>query len=82
MCRALAQRGLLAGGSSGSVLRAVQMSGGDIAPGETVVAIAPDMGDKYLDTVYDPDWAATYFADMPTHGATSPVVQPGSHAWT
>ncbi|SUA90576.1 2,3-diaminopropionate biosynthesis protein SbnA [Pandoraea pulmonicola] len=82
MCCALAQRGLLAGGSSGSVLRAVQMSGADIASGETVVAIAPDMGDKYLDTVYDPDWAATYFADMPTHCATSPVVQTGSPAWT
>ena len=58
MCHALAERGLLAGGSTGSVLRAVQMSSADIAAHDTVVAIAPDMGDKYLDTLYDPDWSA------------------------
>ncbi|VVD92704.1 cysteine synthase [Pandoraea fibrosis] len=60
MCRRLAARGLLAGGSTGSVLRAVQMLSVDIAASDTVVAIAPDMGDKYLDTLYDPDWAAAY----------------------
>lgn len=59
MCHALARRGLLAGGSTGSVLHAVRMSAADIAAGDAVVALAPDMGDKYLETVYDPDWAAS-----------------------
>ena len=34
-------------------------SGLAIAAGDAVVALAPDMGDKYLETVYDPDWAAS-----------------------
>ncbi|WP_287496224.1 2,3-diaminopropionate biosynthesis protein SbnA [Pandoraea sp. CB10b_02] len=81
MCHALAQRGLLAGGSSGSVLRAVQIAGADIAPDETVVAIAPDMGDKYLDTVYDAAWAATCFADAsPAPDATPPLPRTTSPA--
>ncbi|VVE86410.1 2,3-diaminopropionate biosynthesis protein SbnA [Pandoraea bronchicola] len=64
MCHMLAARGLLAGGSTGSVLQAVQMSSSAIAANDTVVAIAPDMGDKYLDTVYDPDWAAAGAGDL------------------
>lgn len=64
MCHRLAARGLLVGGSTGSVLRAVQMSAEDIAANDTVVAIAPDMGDKYLDTLYDPDWAAACADDL------------------
>ncbi|VVD99566.1 2,3-diaminopropionate biosynthesis protein SbnA [Pandoraea commovens] len=63
MCHTLARRGLLAGGSTGSVLHAVQASTADIAASDTVVAIAPDMGDKYLDTLYDGDWAAACFGD-------------------
>jgi len=64
MCHTLARRGLLAGGSTGSVLHAVQASTSDIAASDTVVAIAPDMGDKYLDTLYDGEWAAACFGDM------------------
>ncbi|VVE36007.1 2,3-diaminopropionate biosynthesis protein SbnA [Pandoraea anhela] len=79
MCRALALRGLLSGGSTGSVLRAVQMSSADIAASDTVVAIAPDMGDKYLDTIYDPEWAAAYVAGQrdasPLPGAAAHVVE-------
>ncbi|QBC30452.1 2,3-diaminopropionate biosynthesis protein SbnA [Pandoraea sp. XY-2] len=75
MCHTLAARGLLAGGSTGSVLRAVQMSSGEIAANDTVVAVAPDMGDKYLDTLYDPDWAATCIDGRPSSPCgTSPLV--------
>jgi N-(2-amino-2-carboxyethyl)-L-glutamate synthase len=56
-CRWLAQRtGLLAGGSTGTVLAAVRQRGRSIAPDSTVVAIAPDMGDRYLSSVYDDGW--------------------------
>ncbi len=72
MCHRLAARGLLAGGSTGSVLRAVQRSSADISANDTVVAIAPDMGDKYLDTLYDSDWAAVWAGDRfrAAHGAS------------
>jgi cysteine synthase A len=47
---------LLVGGSTGTVLSAIQQLATEFSPGETIVAISADLGDKYLDTVYDPDW--------------------------
>jgi cysteine synthase A len=47
---------LLVGGSTGAVLAAVQELAGEFAPGDTIVAISADLGEKYLDTVYDPTW--------------------------
>ena len=47
---------LLVGGSTGSVLAAIKQKAGEFAPGDTVVAISPDLGEKYLDTIYDPAW--------------------------
>ncbi|WP_175499867.1 MULTISPECIES: 2,3-diaminopropionate biosynthesis protein SbnA [unclassified Streptomyces] len=56
-CRWLARNtGLLAGGSTGTVLAAVRRKAASIAPGATVVAIAPDLGERYLASVYDDDW--------------------------
>jgi len=31
-------------------------------PGDTIVAISPDLGEKYLDTVYDPAWVEKVIA--------------------
>jgi 2,3-diaminopropionate biosynthesis protein SbnA len=47
---------LLIGGSTGTVLAAVEQLAPQFAPGDTIVAISADLGEKYLDTVYDPDW--------------------------
>ncbi|MEU6278937.1 2,3-diaminopropionate biosynthesis protein SbnA [Streptomyces sp. NPDC047028] len=59
MCHALArERGLLFGGSTGTVLAAVQMAAKDIPDGSIVVAISPDFGDRYLDTLYDDRWVS------------------------
>jgi N-(2-amino-2-carboxyethyl)-L-glutamate synthase len=56
-CRWLAQHtGLLAGGSTGTVLAAVRQRGASIPPDSTVVAIAPDIGERYLTSVYDDHW--------------------------
>jgi 2,3-diaminopropionate biosynthesis protein SbnA len=56
-CRWLARRtGLLAGGSTGTVVAAVRQRGASIPSDKTVVAIAPDMGDRYLNSVYDDGW--------------------------
>jgi 2,3-diaminopropionate biosynthesis protein SbnA len=51
---------LLVGGSTGSVLAAIKLMAGEFRPGETIVAISPDLGDKYLDTVYDPAWVESH----------------------
>ena len=47
---------LLVGGSTGTVLAAVQKLVPEFRFGDTIVAISADLGDKYLDTVYDPAW--------------------------
>lgn len=47
---------LLVGGSTGTVLAAVQKLAPEFRPGDTIVAISPDLGDKYMETVYDPRW--------------------------
>jgi cysteine synthase A len=53
-------RHLLVGGSTGSVLAAVQQYAPEFRDGDTIVAISPDLGEKYLDTVYDPSWVERY----------------------
>jgi 2,3-diaminopropionate biosynthesis protein SbnA len=57
MCHELVQqRGLLLGGSSGTVLQGVRMYQNKIPAGSIVVAISPDFGDRYIHTIYDEAW--------------------------
>ncbi|MGX1850782.1 2,3-diaminopropionate biosynthesis protein SbnA [Streptomyces sp. NBC_01456] len=68
MCRTLArERGLLLGGSTGTVLCAVQDSAKKIPEGSVVVAISPDFGDRYLETIYDDAWVAERWPDVVGH---------------
>jgi N-(2-amino-2-carboxyethyl)-L-glutamate synthase len=53
---------MLVGGSTGTVLAAVQQLAAEFSPGDTIVAISADLGDKYLDTVYDPEWVENVIA--------------------
>jgi cysteine synthase A len=53
---------LLVGGSTGTVLAAVQKLASEFTPGDTIVAISADLGDKYLDTVYNPVWVQNVIA--------------------
>ncbi len=56
-CRRLAARGFLFGGSTGTVVRgAEQWLARNGRHGTTAVAIAPDLGERYLDTVYRTGW--------------------------
>ncbi|KIZ19627.1 cysteine synthase [Streptomyces natalensis ATCC 27448] len=65
MCRTLAgERGLLLGGSSGTVLSAVQEKAKDIPEGSSVVALSPDFGERYLETVYDDSWVAARWPEL------------------
>ena len=51
---------LLVGGSTGSVLAAVQQLAPEFRRGDTIVAISADLGEKYLDTIYDPAWVEEF----------------------
>ncbi len=53
---------LLVGGSTGTVLAAIQQLASEFSTGETIVAISADLGEKYLDTVYNPDWVRNVIA--------------------
>ncbi len=56
-CRRMASRGFLFGGSTGTVVSgAMGWLAAHGGPGLTAVAIAPDMGERYLDTVYHDGW--------------------------
>lgn len=63
-CHQMASRGFLFGGSTGTVVSAAASwleahDAGDV----TAVAIAPDMGERYLDSVYSPSWLLDHFGD-------------------
>lgn len=64
MCHLLAKQGLLLGGSSGTVLSGVRQYADCIPAGSSVVAISPDMGDRYLETIYNPEWVAKHFPNV------------------
>jgi cysteine synthase A len=56
-CHELARRGFLFGGSTGTVVSgATSWLAEHDADGLTAVAIAPDLGERYLDTVYQTNW--------------------------
>lgn len=58
-CRLLAAReGLLLGGSSGAAVFIALAVAKQLGGGHNVVAIAPDGGDRYLETIYDDQWMA------------------------
>lgn len=56
-CRLLAtEEGMLLGGSSGAAVFVALRVAQALGPDANVVAIAPDGGDRYLDTIYDDAW--------------------------
>ncbi|WP_371875238.1 2,3-diaminopropionate biosynthesis protein SbnB [Pseudomonas amygdali] len=62
MCRILARsKGLLVGGSTATVIAAVHAWRERIEPGSVVVALSPDWGERYLDTLYDDQWVEQRF---------------------
>jgi N-(2-amino-2-carboxyethyl)-L-glutamate synthase len=65
-CHRLARHGFLFGGSTGTVVSgAMAWLDRQHAQELTAVAIAPDLGERYLDTVYQTHWVEELFgADM------------------
>jgi cysteine synthase A len=65
MCRRLvAREAVLAGGSSGAVVAALEKIGGELAPGSNCAVILPDSGERYLETVYSDAWVERNFGDV------------------
>lgn len=54
--RLLEKTGLLLGGSTGSVISGLSKYKKNITPDSLIVAISPDMGERYIDTVYNKSW--------------------------
>ncbi|BDV36375.1 2,3-diaminopropionate biosynthesis protein SbnA [Methylocystis iwaonis] len=54
--RLVREEGLLAGGSSGSIIAAIEKAAPRLPRGAVIVTIMPDRGERYLDTVYSRNW--------------------------
>lgn len=63
-CRRLLRReGILAGASSGAVIEGIRKFRDSMCPGTTCVAILPDRGERYLDTIYSDQWVAAHLGE-------------------
>ena len=63
-CHRMARRGFLFGGSTGTVVSGAldwlaERDGWEL----TSVAIAPDLGERYLDTIYQPGWVEDLYGE-------------------
>lgn len=64
-CRRLVRReAILAGGSSGAIVMAIEKVREHIPAGATCVAIFPDRGERYLDTIYTDEWVNKHFGQV------------------
>jgi cysteine synthase A len=63
-CHRLARTGFLFGGSTGTVVSgALDWLVRHSRPGLTAVAIAPDLGERYLDTIYQANWVHDLYGE-------------------
>jgi N-(2-amino-2-carboxyethyl)-L-glutamate synthase len=75
-CRRLVRReAILAGGSSGGVLSAIELVLDQIAPGSVCAAIFPDRGERYLDTIYSDAWVREHFGDVSNLWEEEPLTE-------
>ncbi|MDQ7903620.1 2,3-diaminopropionate biosynthesis protein SbnA [Phytohabitans sp. ZYX-F-186] len=64
-CRTLTIReAILAGGSSGATVAALEKVAPRIPRGSTCVLVFPDGGDRYLDTIYNDEWVTAHFGEV------------------
>lgn len=64
-CRRLARsEAILAGGSSGAVLMAVDRVRHAMPEAAVCVAVFPDRGERYLDTIYSDQWVEEHFGNV------------------
>ncbi|MBV8199797.1 MAG: 2,3-diaminopropionate biosynthesis protein SbnA [Acidobacteria bacterium] len=70
--RLLRKEAILAGGSSGGVMSGFDKLQHEIPAGATCVAILPDRGERYLDTLYDDRWVRDHFGEVELDPARAP----------
>lgn len=64
MCHRMARHGFLFGGSTGTVVSgATDWLARHNTRGLTAVAIAPDLGERYLDTIYQTNWIQDLYGE-------------------
>jgi cysteine synthase A len=64
-CRRLMEReAIFAGGSSGGVLSAIESWVERIPANAVVVALLPDRGERYLDTLFSDEWVLSHFGEI------------------
>ncbi|MGH3939070.1 MAG: 2,3-diaminopropionate biosynthesis protein SbnA [Pseudonocardiaceae bacterium] len=64
VCHHLARHGFLFGGSTGTVISgAMTWLASHDTPELTAVAIAPDLGERYLDTIYQTNWVHDLYGE-------------------
>jgi N-(2-amino-2-carboxyethyl)-L-glutamate synthase len=64
-CHRLAhQEALLAGGSSGAIISAIQRYSPRLPRNAVCVGILPDRGERYLNTIFNPEWIQEHFGDV------------------
>ncbi|MGW7413533.1 2,3-diaminopropionate biosynthesis protein SbnA [Streptomyces sp. NPDC054863] len=75
MCHELAGHGFLFGGSTGTVVSGALawLAANDIRDDVTSVAISPDFGGNYLETIYDDEWLARSYGSGLTLGELDPI---------
>ncbi|MFE5402552.1 2,3-diaminopropionate biosynthesis protein SbnA [Streptomyces sp. NPDC056580] len=79
-CHRMARRGFLFGGSTGTVVSgATDWLAEHGTSGITAVAIAPDLGERYLDTIYQTNWLQDLYGEHILDQVRDPVQVDG--AW-
>ncbi len=64
-CRRLLQaEAILAGGSAGGVISAIEKKAAEIEEASNCVAILADGGERYLDTIYSDSWVSEHFGNL------------------
>ena len=78
-CHRLARRGFLFGGSTGTVCSgAVEWLARNGGEDVTAVAIAPDLGERYLDTIYQTNWVDGLYGEQVLDLRDEPAALPRS----
>lgn len=60
----LCRESILAGGSSGAVVKAIEKTIQSIPDHATIVALIPDSGERYLETIYSDEWVIEKFGEI------------------
>ena len=64
--RLLQEEAILAGGSSGAIISAVHQYAHKMPDGSVCAVILADRGERYLNTIYSPEWVRENFGEVST----------------